>query len=655
MTTSDAQPAVPRTSVPTLSWPPPGLERLQGRLWRSIGFTWIGSLVLVVPLLWELATEQPFWSLGPFEGNWQVGMAIAALGLLILTIGFGSFLVLLRNSAVAARDGYGLYTILEVAADVGRDTGFLIQGKRHFGVMDTDYRAAIVRARLRGAAFLMSAAIWTAVGFGLAVLLAARGFLTPSGIWLMTLGPSGLLLGAGLTMLLIQSTRVRSARQAWGGQEGPDRVQVEATAWAARLDEAGTAVALGSGPKGEARKFGTGAAVVFLLFLVAVVPTATVAVTGAIGPILAEIAVPQFLSVQEMAGAAEVLRRYRLEVDETIPAGEAGAALQNLAFVGGTADPEPWERRPATGYPTPWFPDADFFPDPFSETVAGDLMRRDLADFTTDEQAALRQAAGHPAHAEFALLARARFVDVVSGRWQLPFPDTLNFQSLPWPRFAAFRTAGLARVARASVEASEGNVDGAEATLRELISTGFLLVDEGPTLIDNLMGVVLANMGGDALQALYERAGRDADARALRWSREGAQAAAGKARAGLVSEDIHSLLQGIPDLVVDDEPLRGLRWEYFATFNMLAPCINVHKMVFGPDETYDDWRLEARDALVRVLGEVDLFELAEGSTVGARGELRGFLPRFLRVTLGGSGSPGSCASLITALERGDSF
>jgi hypothetical protein len=213
------------------------------------------------------------------------------------------------------------------------------------------------------------------------------------------------------------------------------------------------------------------------------------------------------------------------------------------------------------------------------------------------------------------------------------------------------RTAGLAQVSRAAGELADGDPAGAEETLRDLISTGFLLIDQGPTLIDNLSGVVLANMGGDALEGFYDRTGRADDAKALRWSREGATAAARKARAGIQAEDIPSLLQGIPDLVEQEEALRGLRWEYFATFNMLAPCINVHKMVFGPDETYDDWRLRARDALVRVRGELDLFELAEGNARGGGGaEITGFLPRLLSLTLGSGGSPGSCASLINTLQ-----
>jgi len=78
-------------------------------------------------------------------------------------------------------------------------------------------------------------------------------------------------------------------------------------------------------------------------------------------------------------------------------------------------------------------------------------------------------------------------------------------------------------------------------------------------------------------------------------------------------------------------------------------------MVFGPDETYDEWRLRVRDRLVRVRGEVELFALAEGNAFGAGGtsRLQGFLPRFLSLTMGSKGSPGSCASLVAQLQTGE--
>lgn len=651
MSDSDAARRDPMTSVPPLSWPPPGLERLQGSLWTVIGITWIGSLVLVLPLMWALAVEQPFYSLGPFEDNWRLGLGIAILGAILLAVGFGLFFGLMRAAARASEEGYGALTILEVAGDSRHDTGFLIQGKRHFSSFDTGRLIGIVKARLWGAGLALSGALWLAVGFGLAVILAARGFVTPSGIWLMTMGPTALLTVAGIVLLLRQRASVRGAKTGWNAREGSDHVRAESKAWAARLDQAGDAVVLGSGPKEDAGRFRTGAAVVVVLFVIGFVPTMTIAVTTAIGPILAKIAVPSFLAVQEMAGGAEALRTYQVRQEPSVTPEEAGAALQNLAFVGSSNLPERWERGPTTKYEQGWFPDPDFFPDPFSETVVRDLVSRPLSDFSEDEQAALRQAAAHPAHAEFNLLARASLVDVVSGRWTLPFPDSMTFQDLPWPRFPAFRTAGLAQVARASVQLSDGQPEEAEQTLRELISTGFLLVDQGPTLIDNLMGVVLANMGGDALEAYYRRVDEPAQAEALAWARSSALDAARKARAGLLPEDIHSLLQGVPDLVESDEALRGLRWEYFATFNVLAPCINLQKMVFGPDATYDEWRERARDSLVRVPGEHDLFDLAESGVLGSGGqELQGFFPRFLSLTLGSGGAPGSCASLIASLQ-----
>ncbi len=639
------------TSLPPLSWPPPGLERLQGSLWRVIGLSWVGSLILVLPLLWALAVEQPFYSLGPFEDNWELGLGIAALGAITIVIAFGLFFGLMRAAARAADMGYGTLTILEVASDSRHDTGFLIQGKRHFGSLDPDSLIMIVRARLRGASLLLAGALWLVVGFGLAVMLSARGFTTPSGIWLMTVGPTALATVVGVFYLVRQNSAVRRAVIGWQGQEGTDRVRGESIAWSERLEAAGDSVVLGSGDKGESAQFRTGAVVVVALFLIGFVPTMTIGVTTAVGPILAEIAVPSFLSVQEMAGAAEALRRYRVEPEQDVAPANAGAALQNIAFVGDAATPEAWERGPTNRYPQGWFPDPDFFPDPFSETVARDLLRTPLSEFSDEEQAALRQAASHPAHAEFQLLAHSELVDVVSGRWTLPFADSLTFQELPWPRFPEFRTAGLAQVAKASVEVSTGRAADAEETLRELISTGFLLVDQGPTLLDNLMGVVLANMGGDALEEYYRRIGRAADADALAYARSSALDAARRARAGVIPEDIHALLQGVPDLVETDEALRGLRWEYFAAFNMLAPCINLHKMVFGPDETYDEWRERARDQLVRVDGERELFDLAESGVLGSGGQdLQGFFPRFLSLTLGSGGAPGSCASLIASLQ-----
>jgi hypothetical protein len=646
---SAAQPPRP-TNTPPLSWPPPGVERLQGGLWRVIGLCWTGSLILVLPLLWALAVEQPFYSLGPFEDNWELGMGIAAIGAVLVVFAFWQLWVVIAQAVRAAELGYGLNTILEVACDSGRDTGFLIQGKRHFAALGEGSQVSVVQARLRGAVLLLGGTLWLLLGFGLAILLAARGFVTPSGIWLLTMGPTVLLTALGAFFVVTQNTTVRGLQTEWNAQEGESRIHTESEAWNQRLDDAGDAIALGAGARGETARLRALGTATIILFLLGFGPTATIAVTTAIGPILAEIAVPTFLAVQEMAGGAEVLRRYAVDKDPSITPQAAGEALQSLAFVGFSGDPEPMERPPTQTYETGWFPDPGF-PNPFSESVARQLVERPLSDFTPEQQDALRQAAAHPANAHFGLLARAELADVVAGRWVVPFPDSLTFQELPWPRFQGFRTAALAQAARAAVQLDGGDADAAEGTLRDLISTGFLLIDQGPTLLDNLIGVELTRAGADALEGLYVRTGRGDQAESLGWARAGALAAAGKARAGLVPEDARALLQGVPDLVENEDALRGLRWEYFATFNMLGPCINLHKMVFGPNDTYAEWRQRAERTIVRVPGEAALFDLAESGVLGSGGqEMDGFLPRFLSLVLGRGGAPGSCASLIASLQ-----
>ena len=611
---------------------------------------------MVSPLLWALAVSQPFWSLGPFEANWQIGIGITLLGLAILMLGFASLIQLLRHAARAADLAYGARTIWEAAADSGRDTGFLIQGRRHFASFDPAQRAALVRARLMSAFLLLGASVWLPAGFALSVILAARGRIGATGIWVLTLGPAIALLVPGILFELMESLRVGAARRNWHDDAGGDAyVAEEVRSWQARLAAAPDQVAMNGGQVTGGRSLRRSALGVAVIFLLVVIPTATIAVTAAVGPILADTAVPTFLSVQEMAGAAEVLCTYRVDVDPAITPLQAGEALQNLVFVGPGQKPEAMERAPRIPYPEDWFAEPDVFPDPYSETVARELISTDLASFTPDERASLLRSAAHPAHKEIERLAHAASADIVTGRWTLPFADGSTVFDLPWPRFAALRTAGLAHIARAAVELSQGRRAEAEATVGEVISAGFVMLDEGPTLVDNLMGVTLVNLGGDALEELFTRTGRAAAAAQLHAARDASAASARMARVGNTEQDIHTLLRGIPDLVERPDALRGLRWEYLATFNLLAPCINLQKMVFGPDSTYDAWMGRAERALVRVPGEDALFKLASSGTAGIGDDARpGAFPRILSITLGTGTQPGSCARLVSGLDLGES-
>jgi len=638
-----------------LPWPPPGFEWIQGALWKVTTLAWLGSVVLVSPLIWSLATPQEFWSLGPLEDNWALGLTVSLLGAATLFVAFFFLQSLVRAGGRAADLGYGFLTIVEVATDLRRDQGFLLMGKRHFSRFSDEDRARLTKLRLTAAVLILSGALWLAVGFSLSVLMAARELLTQRGIWIVTLGPTLVLLLLGGVLHGYQFIRVRLALSAWRQTEGGvDRIRQEVVDWTTELEEAGDQVVMGAGSLGRGRGFRGEAFVVVLLFIVAIVPTLTVSMAGSVGPVLAEIAIPQFLSVQEMAGAAEALRRYRVDPDPSISPSEAGHAMNNVAFVGSAGPrPESLEQPPATHYATPWFPTPDF-PDIFSEGVGRDLVLQIGQGFSGDELDALRQAADHPAQNDLSLVARAEGIDMVSTRWITPFPDSLTVFTLPFPHFTEVRYAALARAAKAVLEQIDGRPAQAEASIQEIISTGFLLVDHGPTLIDNLVGVVVANIGGDALEGLYEVQNRDDDLETLRWARESSTNAARAARLGLTEEDIHTILRGIPNIVENESALRGLRWEYLATFNMLAPCINLQKMVFGPDVTYQGWLDRVEASLVREPGDRALFDLAKSGAFGVSRE-PGMLTRLMTATLGTQTRPGSCVNLIASLESGEAF
>jgi len=628
------------------------LEWAQGKVWKIITLAWIGALVLVTPLLYSLGVEPDFWSLGPLETNWELGLIVAGVGSIILIAAMVQLLTLTRMAGAAADQGYGYLTIVEAACDMGRDTGFLLMGKRHFQRFTPGHRAALTRRRMWGALLLLVGAVWLAAGFSVSVILAARGVISAGETAFLTVAPSGIFLVLGGLLYLVPAFRIRMARRWWVTEEGGrERVKSEADNW---LDELAGAhdddFVMGGGQAAQGRRFRNGSVLVALISAVIFVPTLTVAFSATVGPILAAIALPQFLSVQEMAGAAEALRRYRLPVNSDRTATEVGRALHVLEFVGAPVGAEEdHELAPVRTHPEHWFPNPDIFPDIFSEGVGRDLVLRLRSGLAAEDMAAVRRAADHPAQAEFDVLATADRVDMVATRWVTPFADSLNVFSLPWPRFEEIRYAALARVSKGMVEQMDGDGAQAETTMKEVVSTGFLLIDNGPTLIDNLMGVVVANIGADGLEGLYELQGRTADLEALRWARETGVNAARAARTGIPDDDIHTTLRGIPDIVTNPDALRGMRWEYFATFNILAPCINLHKMVFGPDETYEEWLDDVRSSLVTVPGEAPLFDLAQAE-ISTENQTGGFFPWVLRLTLGAQTRPGSCVNLISSVQ-----
>jgi len=171
-TMAEADPALPK-------WPPPGLERIQGDLLTVAQRAGLASILLVLPLLLIAAREQDFASLGPFADAWWVPPFLMTVGLALALDAMARLTRGLRRSARAVDGGYDVLTVLRVLSDGGHDTGFLINGARHFAVLEPREREGIASIRVVAAVLLASAGTWMILAVTIGLFFAARGALSP--------------------------------------------------------------------------------------------------------------------------------------------------------------------------------------------------------------------------------------------------------------------------------------------------------------------------------------------------------------------------------------------------------------------------------------------------------------------------------------------
>ncbi|MFQ5703606.1 MAG: hypothetical protein ACE5HT_06235 [Gemmatimonadales bacterium] len=639
-----------------MSWPPPGLESVQGKLWPAIIVIAVGDVALIAPLLWSMATDYEFWKLGPFGNNWWIPVAMSGVGIAVVVAGWGRLLILLRAGARASKQGHQWIAFLQTVTDQNRDAGFLIQGARFYSHFSPLERRTLLLVRLVGVVGYLLAVLWAPLGLALSTMAAARGWIGPQSIWLSVLAPSLLLAIIGAiarTLAHLLSRPARSDREIRGAVEGDIHIQV--VEWNERAGKVWSELGFGHGVRGRPKGLGWMAAGVMVLAGLVVVPLATLTLTGAIGTVITSIAVPNFSRSQARFAVSELLRPYSAPPDGSVTAEQAGEALLSLMWVGTEWDPTGVLHRPQRKYVERWFPVGD-------DTVAGSatVPRRNWAlglfgrvrDLSGTERAYLEKVASHPAHREFEILAAASGTDIIGTRYTLPLPDTLSPFALRIPEFAGMTQAVSAHVAQAVWELLRSRPRLAERKVREVIAAGFALIDDGPTVIDGLLGVRVVKTGGDALQQLYVVTGRAKDAEALQHVLAGIERVPKRAvlakRAGA---DLEHELRTIQFAVTDESTARSIRWEYLAIFATLAPCVNLQKVVFGPGESYERWLVTAEQSLVRRPSDKAMFTFLERGLLGSSGGNTS--PMWLRTLVGftfGSGRGGTCAARITELS-----
>lgn len=652
---SDATlPPTEGTPVQPMRWPPPGLARIQGDLWIVARKMAIVASVLVVPLLIVLSVPHSPYGLGPLGEAWWLTLLTTIIGVALFTDAVVSLVRFIRRVRRALAEGYTKHVVALIVSDRDRDNGFLLQGVAAFSTLRGSERRTLGRLRFLAPLCYLMGATWFVGGFGVLLFMAARGWVTPTGLGFGTAAPAAFIWFFGLVLRATEGTLSYRARESWHPEEwAEDLVRHEIEAWQSASEERGF-VPAGASVRG-APAWPTLALVGLIVgAFAAVIPAMTLVPASSVGAVFSAIGGWSYDRTLRRGAVAEAYRPYVVPVDSSVTAVQAGEFLHSLARAGyGAHDAEQF-REPARVYDEPWMVEGapeGFRPEapPYWSDTIWTWVERGL---TPEETAYLRDVADHPAREDFSRLASAADLDLVGAYYRLPFGEGDTFFSLPIPRTAGMRSAANTHLAEAALHAAAGRHDEARRTVREVISVGFLLSDAAPSLISNLIGAILVQTGGDALGNAMRVAGDTEAEAALAASVQAAERAADRMSvAASPTPGGTAYLQRLPEVAEDVRALPGLRWEAAHLVTVFSPCANLRRVVFGPDDEYFAWMDRVRSSLVRFPSEEAYFEVAmRGIAPMAEPS---FFSRFVAMAMGGASSQGSCAQVAAALPSLD--
>ena len=222
-----------------------------------------------------------------------------------------------------------------------------------------------------------------------------------------------------------------------------------------------------------------------------------------------------------------------------------------------------------------------------------------------EELAYLRSIADAPIWPQIDALAAAREVDIIGGRFVLPFPAKAPAFMMPIQKYAATKELAYAGVSRAAYYLALGDFARAEAALKSVISFGFIQIDNGTFLIDGLVGAVIANIGRDGLQQLYTITG---DARGQALTAPPAKQPTNSLDRKPIPYSMEEIRERIAAIAHDPRAPRTLRFE--SLFSLSAStCGSVSGVLFGhPAETEASFR-DAHATLARYPSDHALLDL----------------------------------------------
>jgi hypothetical protein len=591
-----------------LEWPPPGLEELHGALARPVSYLVNGSIAVAAPLVVTATAGRG----NPLHLGWPqvlVLPSVAAIGALSVVIATVTFAKLLRVAVKGARAGYGWGTIAEVLVDERHDTGALIVGDREYAALTPEQRSTMRRGRVLQAAMRAGAGVWSLAGFFIMLPLASRG-LGPTVFALSTLGVSaGLILGAGALARrenrALRDVRARAARS----RGAVERLSHLAQTWKDAFGEALGGVGLGQGVVGRVRRRAAGLLATAAITTIAALGAYAIMMFSILGEVAEQARFTAFAGVQQKEAHIHRLGVLRPPIDPSITPLRAGQALQSISFAGVGLRPGTLEKPVA--FPIAPIPMTNaFVKGPFAKRwLDGGAIEQAARGLSAEQRKFLEQFANMPGVNEFSILAHAERIDWVAAMIVSPIPEGTMWSALPIPRFARIKQLAYGQVARAALDLADGHPDRAEAALRENIGVTFAM-QQGPTLIDNLIGVVLTTIARPSLVSLYEVTGRAAQARAISQESDPQfdEASSALAVNTMKPDDRADYINAI---IRDSLSMRGLRWELLEGSLAYEPCRDLRQVLFGPDSLHLVRLAEARKRLVKTPGDNVLMGFAE--------------------------------------------
>jgi hypothetical protein len=631
-----------------LRWPPPGLESFQGLAWRAIALLAAGTGIMIVPMLIAVARAPGFWSIGPFGDSLWLPVFSVMVGLLILLAGMERLTRMLFDGAKAVQRGHDWLTVAYVLSDARHDAGFLLQGARQYASLEERDRRMLLAARVAAVIGYTASLIWMALAFSLGVVLAGRGVIGGGGALLaLVLVPGGMMMMAAVLAHVFEARTTRGMALSWRRRmKSETQLLDEVSDW--RADRATRLIHLTP----ATHRTVAARAVAFSLIGIAVLlplPIATLAVATAIGPTLGQLAIPRTESAAARVAKASMLEPYAVPATGDMNAEDAGAVLHALAFTGTRATLSPVEREPIRRY-DPWPRESKPVTMPNLEAFGMQLIPRATA-LTAEEIAYLERVVQYPALVDLSALSRARSADIAGARWSSEALAGMSLIDLPPTRFAGLRDATQFHIAKAVLELSRGEAEAAETTVREVIAVGLLVMREGTTLIDVLVGTSIAANGGTALQSLYRATGRHDEADAVLRPQEGIDRMDDITRALHTDSDVDALLRRSVLTTTNDALPRGMRWEALLAIQTGAGCLNPHTVVFGHGQPYAEWLEATRASLVRHPSEEALFDVVmRGPMLPDELHHRAtVIQRLLGITLGRTETARTCAALMAGI------